>query len=303
MANKKVLLAPVSIFVALSVALSFLVSPSADAAPKKTLKLLWSDEFNGKKGTLPSSKTWSFEIGGGGWGNSERQYYTNNPGNASMDGSGRLVITAKRISNDYAEQVSNEPGTEDILNRCSECQFTSARMKTARKVGFMYGRLEARMKLPSGVGTWPAFWMLGGNLIDGVPWPECGEIDIMESRGDMSDQSTSAIHGPTTPDGSGLGTRFLNFAPLSDDYHTYAIEWKKNSIDFIVDGRVNGTVSSADTGARGWVFNQEFFLILNLAMGGTYAGEDIDPTLNQAQLNIDYIRFYSINGVGKVIKR
>ena len=303
MANKKVLLAPVSIFVALSVALTFLVNPAADAAPKKTLKLLWSDEFNGKKGTLPSSKTWSFEIGGGGWGNSERQYYTNKAGNASMDGSGRLVIIAKRISNDYAEQVSEEPGTEDILNRCSECQFTSARMKTARKVGFMYGRIEARMKLPAGVGTWPAFWMLGGDLLDGVPWPECGEIDIMEYRGDMSDQSTSAIHGPTTPQGSGLGTRFLNFAPLSDDYHTYAIEWKKNSIDFIVDGRVNGSVASADTGARGWVFNQEFFLILNLAMGGTYAGEFIDPTMNQAQLNIDYIRFYSVNGVGKVIKR
>jgi beta-glucanase (GH16 family) len=145
--------------------------------------------------------------------------------------------------------------------------------------------------------------MLGADLLDGVPWPECGEIDIMEFRGDLSDQSTSAIHGPTTPPGSGLGTRYLSFAPLSDGYHTYAIEWKKNSIDFIVDGRVNGTVSSQDTGARGWVFNQEFFIILNLAMGGTYAGEYIDPNLNQAQLNIDYIRFYSVNGVGKVIKR
>ncbi len=300
---KRVMLSAVSICAALSVAVAALVTPVANAAPKKTLKLLWSDEFNGKKGTLPSSKTWSFEIGGGGWGNSERQYYTNKAANASMDGSGRLVITAKRISNDYAEQVSNDPGTEDILNRCSECQFTSARMKTARKVSFMYGRVEARMKLPSGVGTWPAFWMLGGDLLDGVPWPECGEIDIMEYRGDMSDQSTSAIHGPTTPDGSGLGTRFLNFAPLSDDFHTYAIEWKKNSIDFIVDGRVNGSVSSNDTGTRGWVFNQEFFLILNLAMGGTYAGEFIDPSMNQAQLSVDYIRFYSVNGVGKVIKR
>ncbi|MGI9225985.1 MAG: glycoside hydrolase family 16 protein [Candidatus Nanopelagicaceae bacterium] len=300
---KRVMLSAVSICAALSVAVAASVTPVANAAPKKTLKLLWSDEFNGKKGTLPSSKTWSFEIGGGGWGNSERQYYTNKAANAAMDGSGRLVITAKRISNDYAEQVSNDPGTEDILNRCSECQFTSARMKTARKVSFMYGRVEARMKLPSGVGTWPAFWMLGGDLLDGVPWPECGEIDIMEYRGDMSDQSTSAIHSPTTPDGSGLGTRFLNFAPLSDDFHTYAIEWKKNSIDFIVDGRVNGSVSSNDTGARGWVFNQEFFLILNLAMGGTYAGEFIDPTMNQAQLSVDYIRFYSVNGVGKVIKR
>ena len=292
-----------AIALAISCAASLLITTPSNAAPKKTLKLLWSDEFNGKKGTLPSSKTWSLEIGGGGWGNSERQYYTNKSSNVSMDGSGRLIITANRISNEYAEQVSNEPGTEDILNRCSECQFTSARMKTARKVGFMYGRLEARMKLPQGVGTWPAFWMLGGDLLDGVPWPECGEIDIMEYRGDFSDQATSAIHGPTTPSGSGLGTRYLNMTPLSDGYHTYAIEWKKNSNDFIVDGRVNGTVSSADTGSRGWVFNQEFFIILNLAMGGTYAGEYIDPTLNQAQLAVDYIRYYSLNGVGKVLKK
>jgi beta-glucanase (GH16 family) len=301
-AKNKAVLAPASLLVALSVALSLLVNPVADAATKKSLKLLWSDEFNGKKGTVPSSKTWSHEVGGGGWGNSERQYYTDKSSNASMDGSGRLVITANRISNEYAEQVGEVPGTEDILNRCSECQFTSARLKTARKLSFQYGRIEARMKLPQGIGTWPAFWMLGGDLLDGVPWPECGEIDIMEYRGDVSDQSTSAIHGPTTPSGSGLGTRFLSFAPLSEGYHNYAIEWKKNSIDFIVDGRINGSVSSQDTGSRGWVFNQKFFVILNLAMGGTYAGEFIDPTLNQAQLSVDYIRFYSVNGVGKVFK-
>jgi len=302
MANRKIILAPASALVAACVALSLMVNPAADAAPKKTLKLLWSDEFNGKKGTAPSAKNWSREIGGGGWGNSERQYYTDKALNAAMDGAGRLVITSRRISNEYSEQVSDDPGTEDILNRCSECQFTSARMKTARKVSFQYGRVEARMKLPQGIGTWPAFWMLGGDLLDGVPWPECGEIDIMEFRGDIPDQATSAIHGPTTPQGSGLGARYLSMAPLSDGYHTYAIEWKKNSIDFIVDGRVNGTYTSRDTGARGWVYNQEFFIILNLAMGGTYAGEYIDPALNQAQLNIDYIRFYSVNGVGKVIK-
>ena len=303
MAIKKMILAPASVLLSACVGLSLMVIPAAEAAPKKTLKLLWSDEFNGKKGSAPSAKTWSREIGGGGWGNSERQYYTDKALNASMDGAGRLVITAKRISNEYAEQISEEPGTEDILNRCSECQFTSARMKTARKVSFQYGRIEARLKLPQGIGTWPAFWMLGGDLLDGVPWPECGEIDIMEFRGDIPDQATSAIHGPTTPQGSGLGARYLSVTPLSDGYHTYAIEWKKNSIDFIVDGRVNGTYTSRDTGARGWVYNQEFFIILNLAMGGTYAGEYIDPNLNQAQLNIDYSRFYSVNGVGKVIKK
>jgi hypothetical protein len=183
---------PASGFMAISVAMSLFVTPVADAAPKK-LKLLWSEEFNGKKGVRPSSKIWATEIGGGGWGNSERQYYTDKAANASLDGAGRLVITANRISNEYAEQIGTVPGTEDILNRCSECQFTSARLKTARKVGFMYGRMEARMKMPQGIGTWPAFWMLGGDLLDGVPWPECGEIDIMEFRGDIPERSTSAI--------------------------------------------------------------------------------------------------------------
>lgn len=296
------LFAPIGALIAISVALSLAVNPVADAAPKK-LKLLWSDEFNGKKGARPSAKVWSAEIGGGGWGNSERQYYTDKSANASMDGAGRLIITADRISNEYAEQIGTVPGTEDILNRCSECQFTSARLKTARKLSFMYGRVEARIKMPVGVGTWPAFWMLGGDLLDGVPWPECGEIDIMEFRGDISDRATHALHGPTTPKGSGLGAAFLSYEPLSNGFHTYAIEWKKDRIDFIVDGRVNGTFSVADTGRRGWVYNQEFFLILNLAMGGTYAGEYIDPTLNQAQLSVDYIRFYSVNGVGKVLKK
>ena len=294
-------LSPVRVLVAVSIGLSLLVNPVADAAPKK-LKLLWSDEFNGKKGVGPSTKVWSAEIGGGGWGNSERQFYTDKAANASMDGAGRLVITANRISNDYAEQVGEVPGTEDILNRCSECQFTSARLKTARKLSFQYGRIEARIKMPEGIGTWPAFWMLGGDLLDGVPWPECGEIDIMEFRGDIPDQSTSAIHGPTTPQGSGLGARFLSGPPLSEGFHTYALEWKKNSLSFLVDGRVTGTFSAADTGSRGWVYNQKFFLILNLAMGGTYAGEYIDPAINQAQLSVDYIRFYSVNGVGKVFK-
>ena len=302
MATRKVILAPTSLFVAVSIALTFMVNPAADAATKKTLKLLWSDEFNGKKGTLPSTKTWTREIGGGGWGNSERQFYTDKAANASMDGAGRLVITANRISNEYGDLIGDVPGTEDILNRCSECQFTSARMKTARNLSFQYGRIEARIKMPQGVGTWPAFWMLGGDLLDGVPWPECGEIDIMEFRGDIPDRSTSAIHGPTTPPGSGLGAAFLSYDSLSNGYHTYAIEWKKNSLTFIVDGRVTGTYSSADTGTRGWVYNQKFFLILNLAMGGTYAGEYIDPMLNQAQLHVDYIRFYSVNGVGKVFR-
>jgi beta-glucanase (GH16 family) len=284
-------------------ALVLVVNPSADAASKKTLKLLWSDEFNSKKGSKPSSKNWVYETGGTGWGNSERQYYTNKVSNIATDGQGKLVITANRIATASSDAVGTDPDTELMLNQCSECQFTSARIKTARKLAFQYGRIEARMKMPQGIGTWPAFWMLGGDLIEGVPWPECGEIDIMEYRGDVSERMTSALHGPNTPKGSGLGTTFLSYAPLSADYHTYAIEWRKNSIDFIVDGEITGRYTSKDTGTRGWVFNQEFFLILNLAVGGTYAGEEIDPEMNQAEFKVDYIRYYSVNGVGKLTRK
>ena len=292
-----------SLALAAVLALSLIVNPSADAATKKNLKLLWSEEFNSKKGTKPSSKNWAHDIGGGGWGNSERQYYTNKTSNIATDGDGKLVFTARRISTASLDQVGTEPDTEAILNRCWECQFTSARIKTAKKLSFQYGRVEARMKMPVGVGTWPAFWMLGGDLLEGGRWPDCGEIDIMEFRGDISDRTTSALHGPNTPPGSGLGAAYMSFAPLSDGYHTYAIEWRKNSIDFIVDGRVTGSYSSADTGTRGWVYNQEFFLILNLAVGGTYAGEEIDPEMNQAEFKVDYIRYYSVNGVGKLTRK
>ena len=293
-----------------AMALSFLLATSlvpADAAAKpapKLLKLLWSDEFAGKKGALPNSKYWGYDIGNSyGWGNSELEYYTQKPANISLDGKGKLLITANRISDTSGLQVGTVPGTEQILNMCPECLFTSAKIKTANKVGFQYGRLEIRMKNPAGVGTWPAFWMLGDDLLDGNPWPECGEIDIMEARGYMSEAAFGTIHGPNFANGNGggYGSTYNNGAPLSDAFHTYAIEWKKNQIDFYVDDSLYLSATPKDIAPGRWVFNQEFFLILNLAMGGEFAGE-LDPALMQSQMSIDYIRFYSINGIGKVIK-
>lgn len=293
-----------------AIALSFLLATSlvpADAAAKpapKLLKLLWSDEFAGKKGTLPSSKTWNYDIGNSyGWGNSELEYYTQKPANISLDGKGKLVVTANRISDTSGFQVGTVPGTEQILNMCPECQFTSAKIKTANKLGIQYGRIEIRMKNPAGVGTWPAFWMLGDDLLDGNPWPECGEIDIMEARGYMGEAAFGTIHGPNFANGNfgGYGSTYNNGAQLSDAFHTYAIEWKKNQIDFYVDDSLYLSATPKDIAPGRWVFNQEFFLILNLAMGGEFAG-DLDPALMQSQMSIDYIRVYSINGIGKVIK-
>ena len=275
---------------------------TANAAGPKVLKLLWSDEFNGKKGVLPSSKNWEYDLGNGyGWGNAELEYYTNKAANVSTDGKGKLVISANRIADAQGNAVSGVAGAEQILGTCWECQFTSAKIKTSKKLGFQYGRLEARMKVAPGEGTWPAFWLLGADLLDGNPWPECGEIDIVETRGVQPGLTSAALHGPGYGKGPGVGDIYQSPTPLSDAYHVYAIDWKKNQIDFYIDDRLITSETSTSVKPGRWVFNHEFFLILNLAMGGEFAGS-IDPAINQTQLFVDYIRYYSVDGVGKLTK-
>jgi beta-glucanase (GH16 family) len=275
----------------------------SQAAAPKVLKLLWADEFNGKKGSLPSSKNWDYDIGNGyGWGNAELEYYTNKPANISTDGKGKLVISANRISDAQGNQTDNSSAATQILNSCWECQFTSAKIKTSRKVQFQYGRIEARIKVAPGEGTWPAFWMLGADLLDGNPWPECGEIDIVETRGVEPSLVSAVLHGPGYGKGPGVGGSYQNLTPVSDAYHVYAIEWKKNKIDFYFNDRLISSETPASVNPGRWVFNQKFYLILNLAMGGEFGGA-IDPAINQTQTFVDYIRYYSVDGVGKVTKQ
>ena len=274
----------------------------SQAAPPKVLKLLWADEFNGKKGALPSSKNWEYDIGNGyGWGNAELEYYTNKAANISTDGKGKLVIAANRISDAQGNAIISTAAVTQILSSCWECQFTSAKIKTTKKLGFQYGRLEARMKVAPGEGTWPAFWLLGADLLDGNPWPECGEIDIVETRGVEPGLTSAALHGPGYGKGPGVGGTYQSPTPLSDAYHVYAIDWKKNQIDFYIDDHLITSETSTSVKPGRWVFNQEFFLILNLAMGGEFAGP-IDPAINKTELLVDYIRYYSVNGVGKLTK-
>ena len=295
---------PISAILATSILTASLLVPGipAEATAPKVLKLLWSDEFNGKKGALPSSKNWDYDIGNGyGWGNAELEYYTNKAANISTDGSGKLVISANRIADAQGAAISNSASTTQILNSCWECQFTSAKIKTSKKLGFLYGRIEARMKVAPGEGTWPAFWLLGADLIDGNPWPECGEIDITETRGVQPGLTSAALHGPGYGKGSGVGDIYQSSTPLSDAYHVYAIDWKKNQIDFYIDDHLITSESATSVKPGRWVFNHEFFLILNLAMGGEFAGA-IDPAIQQTQLFVDYIRYYSVDGVGKLTR-
>ena len=283
------LFAPIGAFMAISVALSLAVNPVADAAPKK-LKLLWSDEFNGKKGARPSAKVWSAEIGGGGWGNSERQYYTDKSANASMDGAGRLIITADRISNEYAEQIGTVPGTEDILNRCSECQFTSARLKTARKLSFMYGRVEARIKMPVGVGTWPAFWMLGQN-IDQIGWPKSGEIDILEYIGKEPHMVFTTLHTQDSH-GNTINTKKTKFPTIEEGFHVFALDWTKDKMEFYVDDTLVYTFQPKVKNDDTWPFNKPFYFILNVAIGGNFGGPAVDDSIFPQDFIIDYVKVY-----------
>ncbi len=275
--------------------LTFVVAsaPSQSAIAATSKKLLWSQEFNGKKRVGVDKRYFTHDLGNGfGWGNNEKQYYTASSSNILTDGKGNLVITAKRI-----------PETSSILNFCDDCQFTSAKVKTADKLGFMYGRLEARIKTPAGSGMWPAFWMLGASLTEGDTWPDCGEIDILEGKGSEPNRVYGTIHGPGYfgGDGSQRGYGFDNMVPLTSGFNVYAIEWRKNAIDFYFNNNKYYSITAAQVKPNAWVFNKEFFLILNLATGGNFE-PNIDPSVQSGSLSIDYIRYYSINGVGKLIK-
>lgn len=230
------------------------------------LALVWSDEFN-TDGT-PDPAKWGYDIGtgSGGWGNNELQYYTNRPENASIS-NGTLKITAKKEA-------------------FSGSQYTSARLLTKNKFTTKYGKIEARMKLPAGVGTWPAFWMLGAN-IDQVGWPACGEIDIMEHKGSDENRIYGTLHYPGRSGGNadGLTTTIQN---ATTAFHVYTAEWTPTSIKISVDGNMFYTfANNANT-----AFNQPFFILLNFAMGGTFGGP-VDPAFNSAVFEIDYVRVYN----------
>ena len=269
------------------------VSAKSPATAATTKKLLWSQEFAGKAGVAPSSTFFKHDLGNGfGWGNAELEYYTAGSANMATDGKGNMVITARRI-----------PDTSPILNSCDNCQFTSAKVTTAGKLGFKYGRLEARIKTPAGSGMWPAFWMLGSSLVSGNTWPDCGEIDILEGKGSEPFRAYGTVHGPGYFGGNGTqrGSVYDNNAPLSDGYHVYAIEWRPNAIDFYFDSYKYYTISSALVKPNKWVFNNEFYLIINLATGGNFE-PNLDPNIQSATMSLDYIRYYSINGIGTLIK-
>jgi beta-glucanase (GH16 family) len=284
---------------AAGLALSVAIAPQVAQAKssKPTLKLLWHQEFAGKAGTAPDSSIFNFDLGGGGWGNLEHEAYVDT--NAALDGTkqGNLVITANR----YTPNLNDIYYTCPINTQGSACEFLSSRIQTQGNVQFQYGELSARIKVPAGDGVWPAFWLLG-NDINTNAWPSCGEIDIMEARGDQYPFTAfGTAHGPGYSGADGIVNTASAKTALSAGYHTYTVIWQKNKIQWLLDGKVFNTVTPAIVGAgKTYVFNKPFFMILNLAMGGNFVGGSIDPSLTNAAMSVDWIRYYSYNGAGKV---
>ncbi len=269
-------------------------SPRA-ATPVKE-RILWTQSFNEKAGSKVDPKVWSYNTGAGGWGNNEQQYYTNKAANISTDGQGHLVISARKLDVD-------DPKNTYITNWCIDCVYSSARVMTKDKIGFKYGSISARIQTPEGVGMWPAFWMLGAPRANCDGWPSCGEIDIVEARGSQPYHSVSSLHGPDYSGGSAISHYFFSGnTALTAGYHTYRVDWLPNSIKFYVDNKFVGGETKTSLSPRDWVFNAEFYLIMNLATGGNFDGGQLDDTIPLAQMKIDWIRYTTYRGVGTLIR-
>ncbi|HVG38425.1 MAG TPA: glycoside hydrolase family 16 protein [Pyrinomonadaceae bacterium] len=256
------------------------LTPAQTAAPNPAVwQLLWRDEFDGSDNSPVDSSKWTAEIGGHGWGNNELEYYTDRTQNAALQ-SGTLAITARKETYTGADNVTR--------------QYTSARLITKNKFAQQYGRFEARIKIPYGQGIWPAFWMLGDN-IDAAGWPACGEIDIMENIGREPAIVHGTIHGPGHSGAKSISAQYSlpNKAPFADDYHTYAVEWEPNALRFYVDGVLYTTRTPADlpSGAT-WVYDRPFFLLLNVAVGGSWPGNPDATTIFPQTMKVDYVRVY-----------
>ncbi|WP_326566456.1 family 16 glycosylhydrolase [Amycolatopsis rhabdoformis] len=254
-------------------------TPAVLAPPEAAAAASFTDDFNGAAGSPADGSKWNYETGDN-VNNHERQYYTSGTNNASLDGQGHLVITAKR----------ENPGNYNCWY--GRCEYTSARLNTSGKFSQAYGHFETRMKLPRGQGMWPAFWMLGGGN-----WPTDGEIDVMENVGFEPNTVHGTIHGPGYSGAGGIGAGY-NGPNFSDDFHTYAVDWSPNKIVWSVDGNAYQTRTPSDLNGNRWVYDHNFFIIMNLAVGGYWPGDPNGSTQFPQQLVVDYVHVTTSTGGG-----
>lgn len=229
-------------------------------------KMIWSEEFNS---SALDNRVWTISEGDGcpnlcGWGNNERQHYTQK--NHRLE-NGMLYIKAEKKGD----------------------HFTSTRITTKEKKTFQYGRFEVKAKLATGQGVWPAFWLLGSN-IDQVGWPLCGEIDVLEYVGRAPEEIFTSLH-TKAGHGDNASTKTTPIPNIEKGFHLYAADWSKDSIVFSVDGKEVYTFNPEEKTQEIWPFNQPFYLLLNLAIGGNFGGE-VDESIFPQEFVIDYIRVY-----------
>jgi beta-glucanase (GH16 family) len=234
-------------------------------------ELVMADEFN--VDGAPDGSMWTYDIGTGdnGWGNNELQYYTDRPENVKVE-NGLLHITANR------ESFMGTP-------------YTSARIITKGLFERRYGRFEARIQLPWGQGLWPAFWLLGASCGE-VIWPQCGEIDIMEYRGQQPTVMHGSVHGP----GYSAAEAITKSYELPNDrfdtgFHVFGIEWGPGYINFYVDDVLYNQITPDDVPGE-WVYDQPFYIILNVAVGGSFVGPPNSQTVFPQTMLVDYVRIY-----------
>jgi len=239
-------------------------------------ELMWSDEFSGA-GPLDASK-WMYDTGGGGWGNNELENYTTSTDNVTQNG-GNLVIQAQR---------------QNLGNNA----YTSGRVLTKGKQNFQFGRIDVRAKLPQGKGVWPAIWMLGSD-IDQNNWPKCGEIDMMELRGQAPTEILTTMHFADNAGShaqAGIDhVKLPGGANFADDFHLYSVVRSKDQIRFFLDDKLYYTFTSSNVGSYNYPFNNNFFVVLNVAVGGDFLGAGGNPDASSVfpqQMQVDYVRYY-----------
>jgi beta-glucanase (GH16 family) len=240
-------------------------------------KLIWHDEFDGATGAPPDPTKWQVVTGAGGWGNHELEDYTSRASNVSLDGKGHLAITAEHGT--YADGGATR-------------HYTSGRIQTKGLYQSRYGQIEAKIKLPAGKGLWPAFWALGA---DGT-WPAGGEIDVMESIGSKPSTIFGTIHGPQagTPRGYAISATEHAHSSLAKGFHVFGVNWSPTKIVFTLDGVPYATRTPSDLNAKqSWVFNKPFYLLLNMAVGGTWPGNPNAASRFPATMLVDWVRVYS----------
>jgi beta-glucanase (GH16 family) len=246
-------------------------SADSSSAAAGNPELIWSDEFN--YSGLPDSTKWNYDVGGHGWGNNELQYYTSRrPENARVE-NGILTIEARK---------------EDFEGK----KYTSARLVTKGKGDWTYGRIDVRAKLPKGLGTWPAIWMLGSTTP--LKWPEDGEIDIMEHVGYDQGKIHASVHTKKYYHSIGTQKTAQIMVPdCSENFHVYSLQWNKDTITMLMDNQPYFTFTNEHTGKEAWPFDGPFHLLLNVAVGGNWGGaKGVDENIWPQKMEVDYVKVY-----------